>query len=222
MLKDIVFKVARWFVGLINLSFISIFSILVIIFLTELFTSLPISDKAKNYDTVSISNTFIVYVTFIVVICTIALTLAGFYFQKSIAKREGEILNDNMDKVLQAITTDKDMFREKLVKALLEHEKIKPLIQKELDTRVQSFEKDLNNQKQSITEIKESVYSLGEGFNNLITSPKEEIKSGLFSTSIPNILIISSTSIGSFNLYPEFFKISIKDFAFNLLPFNLV
>lgn len=176
MLKDIVFKVARWFVGLINLSFISIFSILVIIFLTELFTSLPISDKAKNYDTVSISNTFIVYVTFIVVICTIALTLAGFYFQKSIAKREGEILNDNMDKVLQAITTDKDMFREKLVKALLEHEKIKPLIQKELDTRVQSFEKDLNNQKQSITEIKESVYSLGEGFNNLITSPKEEIK----------------------------------------------
>jgi hypothetical protein len=63
-----------------------------------------------------------------------------------------------MDKVLQAITTDKDMFREKLVKALLEHEKIKPLIQKELDTRVQSFEKDLNNQKQSITEIKESVY----------------------------------------------------------------
>jgi hypothetical protein len=65
MLKDIVFKVARWFVGLINLSFISIFSILVIIFLTELFTSLPISDKAKNYDTVSISNTFIVYVTFI-------------------------------------------------------------------------------------------------------------------------------------------------------------
>lgn len=176
MLKDIVFKVARWFVGLINLSFISIFSILVIIFLTELFTSLPISDKAKSYDTVSISNTFIVYVTFIVVICTIALTLAGFYFQKSISKREGEILNDNMDKVLQAITTDKDMFREKLVKALLEHEKIKPLIQKELDIRVQSFEKDLNNQKQSITEIKESVYSLGEAFNNLVTSPNEEIK----------------------------------------------
>jgi len=176
MWKNIIFKVARWFIRLINISFISIFSILVIIFLTELITSLPISDKVKTYDTVAISNTFIVYVTFIVVICTIALTLAGFYFQKSIARREGEILNDNMNKVLEAITTDKDLFREKLVNALLEHEKIKPLIQEKLDMRVQGFEKDLNNQKESIKEIKESVYSLGEGFNNLVTSPNEEIK----------------------------------------------
>ncbi|WP_375725252.1 hypothetical protein LXN10_07585 [Arcobacter sp. KX21116] len=174
--KNFFFLIFKWIIKLFNVAFISVFTIFVIVFLIELINNLPILKKDITYDPVAISNTFIVYVTFIVVIGTIALTLAGFYFQRSIAKREGEILNENMEKVLDAITTDKDQFREKLVIRILEHKNIKPLIQEKLDRRVESYEVELNKQKNLIKELKESVSSLAEGFNNLSTESSKEIK----------------------------------------------
>ncbi len=167
MIKNIFFEFFKWIFKLINITFISIFVILIILFLTDLIHQLPILKSDIKYDPISISNTFIVYVTFIFVIGTIALTLAGFYFQKSIAKREGEILNENMEKVLDAITTDKDQFREKLVTRILEHNKIKPLIQERLDKRVRSFENDLHDYMNDLKEVKESLATLGNGFNEL-------------------------------------------------------
>ncbi len=175
-MKNFFFEFAKWLIKLFNIAFTSIFTILVIAFLIELINKLPIINIGKTYDPVAISNTFIVYVTFIVVIGTIILTLAGFYFQRSIAKREGEILNENMEKVLEAISTDEDGFREKLVNKILEHKKIKPLIQDKLDRRTESFEMDLNKQKLLIRQLSESITILGESFNSLQTTSGEEIK----------------------------------------------
>lgn len=175
MLKNFFYEFAKWTIKLLNIVFTSLVTIVVIVFLIELISKLPILDNDIKYDPIAISNTFIVYVTFIVVIGTIILTLAGFYFQRSIAKREGEILNENMEKVLQAITTDEDGFREKLIDKLLEHKQIKPLIQEKLDSRVKSFEAELDTQEKSIKELKESISTLGESFNNLSTTSSEEI-----------------------------------------------
>ena len=174
-MKNIIFKIAKWFLYMFSLMLISLLTIVVIVFLTDLISNLPILKSEIKYDPIAISNTFIVYVTFIVVIGTIILTLAGFYFQRSIAKRESEILNENMDKVLNAITTDKEGFRENLVKELLEHKNIQPLIQEKLDQRVKSFESLITDQKKSIRELQESLSTLAEGFNSLPISFTKDI-----------------------------------------------
>ncbi len=186
-MKNFLFEIARWLIKLFNIAFVSVFVLFVIIFLIDLIYQLPILKCAITYDPIAIANTFIVYVTFIVVIGTVGLTLAGFYFQRSIAKREGEILNENMEHVLNAIVTDKEGFREKLVNKVLEHKEIKPLIQKKLDERVKIFESELTEQKKVIDKLKESIATLGDGLQNLsVSSSIDNIKFDIVDNEVKN------------------------------------
>ena len=92
-----------------------------------------------------------------------------------------------MEHVLNAIVTDKEGFREKLVNKVLEHKEIKPLIQKKLDERVKIFESELTEQKKVIDKLKESIATLGDGLQNLsVSSSIDNIKFDIVDNEVKN------------------------------------
>ncbi len=163
-ISNVVFQIAKWMLLLFEKALLILLSLTTLVFFIELLYKMPfikdINTYAQPADTIAIANTYIVYITFIVVIGTVGLTLAGFYFQKSVAKREGEILNENLDKVIQALDTNQEGFRDKFIQQLLESKNIKPLIQKELDTRVDFFAKRMDEQSKILKSLTIDIQDL--------------------------------------------------------------
>ena len=163
-ISNVVFQIAKWMLLLFEKALLILLSLTTLVFFIELLYKMPfikdISTYAQPADTIAIANTYIVYITFIVVIGTVGLTLAGFYFQKSVAKREGEILNENLDKVIKALDTNQEGFRDKFIQQLLESKNIKPLIQKELDTRVNLFTKRMDEQSKILKSLTMDIQDL--------------------------------------------------------------
>jgi len=165
-LNSIIFSIAGWSLKLFEKAFQTLLALFVFIFFIELLYKMPfikdIQTSTPPADTIAIANTYIVYVTFIVVIGTVGLTLAGLYFQKSIAKREGEILNENLEKIIKALETNEQGFRDNFVEQLLESKNIKPLIQEKLDNRVALLKNELELQSSSIEATKKAIKELAK------------------------------------------------------------
>lgn len=196
-IKVFLFRVGSFFIWAFKTLFIIILGVTILIFTLDIMRSLPFYAKDPSLpplDPIALSNTYIVYVTFIAVIGTVGLTLAGFFFQKSMARNEKIILHDNLEKVIQAIEKDDGAYRNELLDKLFDSRKTKALLEKELDDRIRLSIANLNHllstkYEEKITVLEAEIRKIGNDIskrNNFTVNDGDDDKVSNIILDMPN------------------------------------
>lgn len=158
--------------------------IIVVIFLMSLVTSFTtfywintyftVDAVVKNLDSLSLANTFMVFVTFLVVIATILITIVGIFYTNWFSRQKEIILRDNMDDLIEAIL-QKDNLKDEIWKNLLTKPNIDDMIRdaysKHNDEFKKDFKKDFDDMKKK---HKEDIEELSKRLGSI--SSVEETK----------------------------------------------
>lgn len=171
------------YLGLITLQiFISIVSVFLVI---SVIGFLIKPNTIQNIDPIGLANTFMVFVTFIVVVGTVAITIAGIMFTSWFSRQKEAIIKDNIIEVTDALLENQSL-KERVLEEILKQKPVKKeflkLIDEHLKSQKDDFEseskqlklqlkKDLENFEKTLrTEFKQ--YSIdakdGEEINNMI------------------------------------------------------
>jgi len=104
----------------------------IIIFVVDFLNRLPRPLKALDTaDSMAIANSFMVYVTFIFVIFTVGLTLAGIYFSRWWSREKKQVLSDNWSDMVNEIKTNDKLMKD--LKEGLLSESLEEMMKKELE-----------------------------------------------------------------------------------------
>ena len=101
--------------------------------------AIPSYNSNKVYDSVSIANTFMVFVTFIVVVATVAISIGAVFYTKQYSIAKERLLSENLDDVIKVLA-DKESIRKELIEKLLSD----PSIRKNIDQRIEIFGSSIN------------------------------------------------------------------------------
>ncbi len=117
--------------GLEHLKIIILTSLLVyVIFLTFGNVS-TVALNVKDSSNQAVANNFMVFVTIILAITTILLTIFGISFTQWYSKQKIQLLKDNMDEVINSIIDDENL-KKHLIDQVFKNPVVKPSIEKEL------------------------------------------------------------------------------------------
>lgn len=140
--------------GIFIFEAIIVFS--VVIFGVDFFNSMSRPMQTiSTADSMAIANSFMVYVTFIFVIVTVAITLAGIYFSRWWGREKKQVLADNWSEMLDTIKKD-DKLMSKLKEDLFS-ESLEGMMKDSLDKHKKQIndetEKKLRKIHQYLSEI---------------------------------------------------------------------
>lgn len=108
-----------WIKRLLGFLLEAIIVLSIVIFGINFFNAMPNPSKAiSSSDSIAIANTFTVFVTFIFVVFTVAITLAGIYFSRWWSREKKQILSDNWTDMVKEIK-ENDKLMTELKKGLL-------------------------------------------------------------------------------------------------------
>jgi len=120
---------------------------IVVYFLFTWWDALPEYKGEKIIDPVSLANTFMVFVTFIVVIATVAISIGAVFYAKQYSQAKERIVSENLDEVIQVLT-EKPEIRNQFIDKMLNS----PGIQKGITERLESLNSNVTEQVNVIDE----------------------------------------------------------------------
>ena len=139
------------------------------------FYSLP-HVRGCAIDSMSVANNFMVFVTFIVVIGTVAITMGGIYFTKEFARDKKLILTGNLQELKEEFLNNKDI-RDQFIEMLLIDKKTIETIDERLNALSANRLEDVGQFKNEILkQQKDAMLQLENRLNSKINNliPKDE------------------------------------------------
>jgi hypothetical protein len=151
----------KWLKDLVYYVIEAIIILSIVIFGIHFFNTMPALKPMDTANSMAVANSFMVFVTFIFVVATVGITLAGMYFTRWWSREKKQVLKDNWSEMINLVKEDSrlmtqlkedlfsDTLEEMMEKHIIEHrEDLKSLITKEikeLEERLNSsskFQKD--------------------------------------------------------------------------------
>jgi len=126
---------------------------LVVYFLFTWWHALPAYEVGKLVDPVSLANTFMVFVTFIVVIATVAISIGAVFYAKQYSQAKERILSENLDEVIEALIKKQEI-RNQFIDKMLDS----PNIQKGITVRLESLNSDVTEQVNEIDKKVDAIH----------------------------------------------------------------
>jgi hypothetical protein len=137
---------------------------IVVYFLFTWWHALPAYESGKIVDPVSLANTFMVFVTFIVVVATVAISIGAVFYAKQYSQAKERILSENLDEVIKALIQKQDI-RDDFIGKMLNSSSIKNGINEHLESLNSNVVEQVNTMDKKIDEMP----------TNLLVMIKEQI-----------------------------------------------
>jgi len=118
---------------------------IVVYFLFTWWEAIPAFDANKTSDPVSLANTFMVFVTFIVVIATVAVSIGAVVYTKQYSQAKERMLSENLDEVIKGLSEKQDI-RIQFIDQMLNY----PTIKESIDEKLESLNSSVNEQLTNI------------------------------------------------------------------------
>jgi hypothetical protein len=148
----------------------------VVIFGLDFFHGLPSPTATANVqDSIAVANSFMVFVTFIVVVGTVAITMGGIYFTKEFTRDKKLILSENLQDLKKEFL-DKEEIRNQFLEILLKDKKAIELIDEQLNKLSANRLEDIKQLKTEILkQQKDALQQLEKKFDSKISNltPKD-------------------------------------------------
>lgn len=109
----------------------------------------PLNNAITGSDSIAIANTFMVFVTFIVVVGTVAITVAGIVYSNWFSKQKVAVIRENMNEVVEALLKEKNLKDEVLLE-ILKQPKIKKLIENHIEELTSGMRNDFKSETKNI------------------------------------------------------------------------
>lgn len=107
-----------------------------------------LNNTVSSADSISLANTFMVFVTFIVVVGTVAITIVGIYYTSWFSKQKEAIIKDNINEVTDALLNNIKL-KEEVLNKIIKEPKVNNLLEEYLDnlriTQKSDFDSEIVN-----------------------------------------------------------------------------
>lgn len=122
MKKDEITIPIKWLkhIGYFLVESVVVFTI--VIFGIHFFNSIPSINPTHKPDSLAVANNFMVFVTFIVVVATVLITLGAMYFTKEFSRDKKLILKENLEDLKEEFLKNKEI-RDQFIELLLKDQK---------------------------------------------------------------------------------------------------
>ncbi len=139
------------------ISFIMVF--LVLAFIENNISTATISAD-KPFDPISLANTFMVFVTFILVAITLIITMASVWFAKSVSEKKIDIIRDNIEDIVASLLKDKSL-KDEAFKEIIEQANVRELLKDHIEELTKAQKADFDK------EIKEINKKMNDKIENI-------------------------------------------------------
>ncbi len=109
----------------------------------------PLHSAITGSDSIALANTFMVFVTFIVVVGTIIVTIAGIAYSNWFSKQKVAVIRENIHEVVEALLEDKNL-KDEVLSEILKQQKIKNLINEHIIELTSGMRKDFKSETKDI------------------------------------------------------------------------
>ncbi len=165
-------KYLSLFVAQIIITFITVFVVLILV--NKYMGRMSIGNPM---DSISLANTFMVFVTFILVAITLIITLASIWFAKTVSEKKVDIIRDNIGDIVEALLKDKKL-KDEVLKEIITQSNGEKILEEHISklTRAQkaAFEKEL---KEKTTHFNKELDDMKNNIYTMIDKKLEESKS---------------------------------------------
>ncbi len=135
----------------------------------------PLNSTITGSDSIAIANTFMVFVTFIVVVGTVAITIAGIVYSNWFSKQKVAVIRENMQEVVEALLKEKNLKDEVLLE-ILKQPKINQLINTHIEELTSGMRNDFKSERKNIhTAIDEKFEKFETNILSIIDKRMENI-----------------------------------------------
>jgi Zn-dependent peptidase ImmA (M78 family) len=153
----------KWLKHLVYYIIEAIIVLSVVIFGVHFFNTMPVLKPMDIANSMAVANSFMVFVTFIFVVATVGITLAGMYFTRWWSREKKQVLKDNWSEMINLVKEDSrlmtqlkedlfsDTLEEMMEKHIIEHrEDLKSLITKEIKELEERLNSNSKSQKDGV------------------------------------------------------------------------
>ncbi|AXK48464.1 hypothetical protein CRU87_07955 [Aliarcobacter trophiarum LMG 25534] len=109
-----------------------------------------IATTINPMDSVSLANTFMVFVTFILVGVTLVITLASIWFAKTVSEKKIDIIRDNIKEIVESLLTNKNL-QDGVFKEIIEQANVKKTLGKHIEELTKAQRDDFTNEIENTT-----------------------------------------------------------------------
>lgn len=115
--------------------------------------NMPIYDSNHSpSDSIAVANTYIVFVTFLVVVATVAISIAAVIYTKQYSQTKERLLADNLKEVVEEFSK-KGTLQDKLIEGLLNNKTINLLIKERLISLSSDTAETINSLKKRLEDL---------------------------------------------------------------------
>jgi hypothetical protein len=142
----------KWLKHLISFIIEAIIVLVVVIFGIHFFNTMPPLKPMDTANSMAVANSFMVFVTFIFVVATVGITLAGMYFTRWWSREKKQVLKENWSEMIELVKDDSKLMEQ------LKEDLFSDTLEEMMKEHIVQHKKDLNTLiKKEITEVEERL-----------------------------------------------------------------
>ncbi|RLA83506.1 MAG: hypothetical protein DRG78_04235 [Epsilonproteobacteria bacterium] len=142
----------KWLKHLIYYIIEAIIVLVVVIFGIHFFNTMPPLKPMDTANSMAVANSFMVFVTFIFVVATVVIALAGMYFTRWWSREKKQVLKDNWSEMIELVKDDSKLMKQ------LKEDLFSDTLEEMMKEHIAQHKKDLNSLvKKEITEAEERL-----------------------------------------------------------------
>lgn len=136
----------------IGLFFIQIVLTFVTVFVVLSFVNAYIGEGIipNPMDSISLANTFMVFVTFILVAITLVITMASIWFAKTFSEKKVDIIKDNIKEIVEALLKNQNL-KDDVFKEIIQQANVKKLLKEHIEELTKAQKADFDKEIKDIT-----------------------------------------------------------------------
>lgn len=124
----------------------------IVIFGIHFFNTIPRSIPMDTANSMAVANSFMVFVTFIFVVATVVIALAGMYFTRWWSREKKQVLKDNWSEMIELVKDDSKLM------AQLKEDLFDDTLEEMMQEHIEQHKKDINFLvKKEISEVEERL-----------------------------------------------------------------
>lgn len=131
------------FIIQIAITFVTVFVVLA-------FINVHIDSAKGPMDSISLANTFMVFVTFILVAITLAITLASIWFAKTFSEKKVDIIKDNIKEIVEALLKNQNL-KDDVFKEIIQQANVKKLLKEHIEELTKAQKADFDSELKKVT-----------------------------------------------------------------------
>lgn len=168
MQKDEITISIKWLKHVVYFLVEAVVVFSIVIFGIHFFNSIPTVDMKPGvqYDPMAVANDFMVFVTFIVVVGTVAITIGGIFFTKEFSRDKKLVLQGNLEELKEEFLKNDEILNQFIV-LLLKDQQTVEIIDKRLNElsvnrleEIEYFKKDIiEQQKEELGKLEDRIDS---------------------------------------------------------------